>query len=182
MTESRLLSSANYVRTELPTRVAHRIRDMQTLPYVVVTNPHMSHVYELYYQAFESLRRVNEIKTVEENDQFCKIISSTLQEHLTVIPKLAMGLLECQGLMKSEEMDRFMNTILRSVCPRSDLITYRPTANVLLLAAHLTTGHCRAASGPDRDLQLALALSRGQIATRCPKRLRRRGVPPMQCS
>ena len=116
MTESRLLSSANYVRTELPTRVAHRIRDMQTLPYVVVTNPHMSHVYELYYQAFESLRRVNEIKTVEENDQFCKIISSTLQEHLTVIPKLAMGVLECQGLMKSEEMDRFMNTILRSVC------------------------------------------------------------------
>ncbi|KAL3422870.1 serine threonine-protein kinase [Phlyctema vagabunda] len=114
LTESRLISSANYVRTELPTRLAHRIRDMQTLPYVVVTNPHISEVYELYYKAFESLRRVPEIKTLEDNERMCARISQTLQEHLTVIPKLAMGVLECKDLMKPEEMDKFMNTILRS--------------------------------------------------------------------
>ncbi|KAI9844596.1 MAG: hypothetical protein M1838_002105 [Thelocarpon superellum] len=114
LTESRLLSSANYVRSELPTRIAHRIRDMQTLPYVVVTNPHMSHVYELYYKAFDAFRRVPDIKSVEENDRYCQLIKTTLQEHLSVIPRLAMGVLECQGLMKSEEMDTFMNTLLRS--------------------------------------------------------------------
>ncbi len=96
-------------------RLAHRIRDMQTLPYVVVTNPHISQVYELYYKAFESLRRVRDIKTLEDNERFCKKISQTLQEHLTVIPKLAMGVLECRDLMKPEDMDKFMNTILRSV-------------------------------------------------------------------
>ncbi|KAL8909034.1 MAG: hypothetical protein Q9207_000485 [Kuettlingeria erythrocarpa] len=74
----------------------------------------MSHVYELYYKAFETLRRVREIRTVEDNDRYCKIISQTLQEHLTVIPKLAMGIIECQSLMKPEETDRFMNTLLRS--------------------------------------------------------------------
>jgi len=89
---------------------------MQTLPYVVVTNPQISLVYELYYKAFESLRRVREIKTLEDNDHFCKKISETLQEHLTVIPKLAMGVLECRDLMNPEDMDKFMNTILRSVC------------------------------------------------------------------
>ncbi|TEY49543.1 hypothetical protein BOTCAL_0284g00080 [Botryotinia calthae] len=114
LTEARLISSANYVRTELPTRLAHRIRDMQTLPYVVVTNPHMSQVYELYYKAFESLRRVCDIKTLEDNDKLCKVIGSTLQEHLTVIPKLAMGVLECRDLMNPSDMDKFMNTILRS--------------------------------------------------------------------
>ncbi|CZR56695.1 probable ] kinase, mitochondrial precursor [Phialocephala subalpina] len=114
LTETRLISSANYVRTELPTRLAHRIRDMQTLPYVVVTNPHISQVYELYYKAFESLRRVREIKTLEDNEKFCQKISQTLQEHLTVIPKLAMGILECRDLMRPEDMDKFMNTILRS--------------------------------------------------------------------
>ncbi|KUJ17371.1 putative pyruvate dehydrogenase kinase [Mollisia scopiformis] len=114
LTEARLISSANYVRTELPTRLAHRIRDMQTLPYVVVTNPHISQVYELYYKAFESLRRVREIKTLEDNESFCKKIAQTLQEHLTVIPKLAMGILECRDLMRPEDMDKFMNTILRS--------------------------------------------------------------------
>lgn len=88
---------------------------MQTLPYVVVTNPHISQVYELYYQAFETLRRVPEIRSLEDNERFCKKISQTLQEHLTVIPKLAMGVLECRYLMKAEDMDKFMNTLLRSV-------------------------------------------------------------------
>ncbi|KAH8654048.1 pyruvate dehydrogenase kinase [Tricladium varicosporioides] len=114
LTDARLISSANYVRTELPTRLAHRIRDMQTLPYVVVTNPHISQVYELYYKAFETLRKVPEIKTLEDNGRFCEKISHTLHEHLTVIPKLAMGVLECRNLMRPEDMDRFMNTILRS--------------------------------------------------------------------
>ena len=114
LTENRLLSSANYVRTELPTRLAHRLRDMQTLPYVVVANPHIAHVYELYYKAFEALRKVSEIKTLDENEAYCKVVSENLREHLTVIPRLAMGVLECQGLMPQDAMDKFMNTLLRA--------------------------------------------------------------------
>ncbi|KAI1771842.1 alpha-ketoacid dehydrogenase kinase [Hypoxylon cercidicola] len=114
LTEARLMSSANYVRTELPTRIAHRIRDMQRLPYVVVTNPHISDVYELYYTAFDSFRRIKEIKTSEDNDRLCKEISKMLHAHLTVIPKLAMGILECSDLISAAELDQFMNTILRS--------------------------------------------------------------------
>lgn len=115
LTESRLLASANYVRTELPTRLAHRIRDMQRLPYVVVTNPHISDVYDLYYTAFDTFRRVREITSLEDNDRFCKDIATMLRAHLSVIPNLAMGILECSGLMDQEELDRFMNVILRSV-------------------------------------------------------------------
>ena len=96
-------------------RLAHRLRDMQTLPFVVVTNPHMSHVYELYYKAFETLRRVGEIRSVDDNDRYCAVISQTLREHLTVIPKLAMGVIECQDMMPAEQLDHFMNTLLRSV-------------------------------------------------------------------
>jgi pyruvate dehydrogenase kinase 2/3/4 len=88
---------------------------MQKLPYVVVTNPHLSHVYELYYKAFETLRRVPEVKNVEDNERYCNIISETLAEHLTVIPNLAMGVLECQDVVRPEEMDRFMNSMLRAV-------------------------------------------------------------------
>ena len=88
---------------------------MQTLPFVVVTNPNMSHVYDLYYKAFEVLRRIKEIESVEDNERYCKVISETLREHLTVIPRLAMGVLECQDLMRPDEMDKFVNTLLRSV-------------------------------------------------------------------
>ena len=115
LTEARLISSANYVRTELPTRIAHRLRDMQTLPYVVVTNPHLAHVYELYYRAFERFRKVPEVRTIGDNDRFCEVVKEMLTEHLTVIPRLAMGVLEVQGLMKLEATDKFMTTMLRSV-------------------------------------------------------------------
>ncbi|KAL7956448.1 branched-chain alpha-ketoacid dehydrogenase [Trichoderma compactum] len=114
LTESRLISSANYVRTELPIRIAHRIRDMQQLPYVVVTNPHIEEVYQLYYNAFDTFRKVPEIKTLGDNEKFCEVISQNLKGHLTVIPKLAMGILECGRLMDPKELDHFMNVILRS--------------------------------------------------------------------
>lgn len=123
LTESRLLTSANYVRTELPTRIAHRLRDMQTLPYVVLTNSHLSRVYELYYQAFEKFRRIPEIKKLEDNDSFCKAVREMLTEHLTVIPTLAMGVLEIQGLMKPEETDKFVTTMLRSRISRRVIAT-----------------------------------------------------------
>ncbi|KAF2269584.1 alpha-ketoacid dehydrogenase kinase [Lojkania enalia] len=114
LTEPRLLDSANYCRLELPTRIAHRLRDIQTLPYVVVTNSHLAHVYELYLKAFERFRRVPEIKTLEDNDAYCKVLEETLKEHATVIPGLAIGVLEVRGLMKPEAIDKFMTTMLRS--------------------------------------------------------------------
>jgi len=114
LTESRLISSANYVRLELPTRLAHRLRNMQTLPYSALTNSHISHVYELYYTAFERLRKVPEITSVDDNDRFCEVIQSTLREHLSVIPRLAMGVIEIQNTISGEECDQFMTTLLRS--------------------------------------------------------------------
>ncbi|KAH7413612.1 branched-chain alpha-ketoacid dehydrogenase [Phaeosphaeria sp. MPI-PUGE-AT-0046c] len=114
LTESRLIDSANYCRLELPTRLAHRLRDIQTLPYVVVANPHLAHVYESYLRAFERFRRVPEIRTLEDNEKYCKVLEETLTEHATVIPRLAIGVLEVRGLMKPEETDKFMTTMLRS--------------------------------------------------------------------
>ncbi|OAL04284.1 alpha-ketoacid dehydrogenase kinase [Phaeosphaeriaceae sp. SRC1lsM3a] len=114
LTESRLIDSANYCRLELPTRLAHRLRDIQTLPYVVVANPHLAHVYESYLRAFERFRRVSEIRTLEDNEKYCKVLEETLTEHATVIPRLAIGVLEVRGLMKPEETDKFMTTMLRS--------------------------------------------------------------------
>lgn len=90
---------------------------MQQLPYAVVTNPHINQVYDLYYNAFDTFRKIREIKTLDDNDRFCDTIRSTLKAHLTVIPKLAMGILECSGIKDAEDLDKFMNTILRSVRP-----------------------------------------------------------------
>lgn len=88
---------------------------MQHLPYAVVKNPHISDVYNLYYNAFDSFRKIKEIKTLDDNDELCKIIAENLKAHLAVIPNLAMGIIECSDLMEPRALDAFMNTILRSV-------------------------------------------------------------------
>lgn len=132
---------------------------MQTLPYVVVTNPNFSIVYELYYKAFESLRRVPEIKTLDDNDEFCKKISQTLQEHLAVIPKLAMGVLECRDLMKPEDMDKFMNTVLRSVrCSYAQLNQHSVRSSTNTNVENISPDHCRTTSRTNGYLQIPLAL------------------------
>lgn len=114
LNRDRLISSANYVRNELPTRIAHRLREMQSLPYVVVTNPHLSYVYELYYQSFENFRKLPVVNSLEDNDYLCKVVGQSLQEHRTVIPKMIMGVLECQDLMPADAMDAFVNGMLRA--------------------------------------------------------------------
>ncbi|KAF5126043.1 [Pyruvate dehydrogenase (acetyl-transferring)] kinase 2, mitochondrial [Metarhizium anisopliae] len=112
--QSRKASNGTWRPVSVLDEIAHRLRDMQQLPYVVVTNPHISEVYDLYYNAFDQLRKLKEIKTLEDNDKLCDIIRHNLKSHLTVIPKLAMGILECGGLMDPQALDKFMNTILRS--------------------------------------------------------------------
>ncbi|KAL1860324.1 hypothetical protein VTK73DRAFT_7377 [Phialemonium thermophilum] len=170
LTEPRLLSSANYVRTELPTRIAHRLRDMQQLPYAVVTNRHFSDVYDLYYYAFDTFRKVKEIKTLEDNDRFCKTISSMLQAHLTVIPKLAMGVLECGGLIDTERLDKFMNTILRSRISRRVIAEQ----HLALTEAFKSAGHSRGVNLSDSEFigKVFLKCVARDVVERCGRAIR----------
>ncbi|KAF9951624.1 hypothetical protein BGZ72_006914 [Mortierella alpina] len=114
MQADKLIKSANYVRTELPIRLAHRIRDFQNLPFIVGTNPHIERVYILYWQAFEALRTIPEIKTLEDNDAFCGLVKGLLNDHLVVIPQLALGIMESAKHLPAEMVDQFMNKMLRS--------------------------------------------------------------------
>jgi pyruvate dehydrogenase kinase 2/3/4 len=41
------------LRTELPTRLSHRLRDLQSLPFGVASHPRIEHVMELYLEAFD---------------------------------------------------------------------------------------------------------------------------------
>ncbi|KAJ3176780.1 hypothetical protein HK101_010375 [Irineochytrium annulatum] len=134
LTEEKLIKSANYVREELPVRLAHRIRglhephlftsasplspfmssDFQHLPFIVGTNPHIEQLYNLYWDAFERFRSFGEIKTLEENREFCELVEEMLERHLVAIPQLAMGIAESSEHLTPAVADRFMNEMLRS--------------------------------------------------------------------
>ena len=99
MNQWKLLKSANYVKHELAVRIgtsrprhiariahvfmdfflckAHRIRDFQHLPFIVGTNPRVEKVYDLYCNAFDTLRQWPEIKDLRENFEFCQVRVTT---------------------------------------------------------------------------------------------------------
>jgi hypothetical protein len=114
MSEDKLLYSANYVRTELAVRVAHRIRDFQHLPYLVGTNRHVKYVYGLYWMAFERLRKIPPITDVSGNEALCSTLRELLDAHSPAIAHLAKGMAECVAHMPPRDLDAFMDRVLKS--------------------------------------------------------------------
>ncbi|KXZ53308.1 hypothetical protein GPECTOR_7g1202 [Gonium pectorale] len=113
----KILKSARYVQRELPKRLARRLLDLQLLPYIVVTNPHIKKVYNQYYVSFETLRRLPTVKSLEDNADFSQLLRQHLDQHAPMLDCLATGLREC----KSKElvggclqMDSFFDSMLRS--------------------------------------------------------------------
>lgn len=49
LNEEKVISSANFVKLELPIRISIKLKEMQELPFNVVNNYHLSKVYESYY-------------------------------------------------------------------------------------------------------------------------------------
>jgi len=114
MNEERLVKSANYVRSELTVRIAHRLRDMQALPYIVVTQDEVAKVYDLYWIAFDKFRSFPPITTMAENLKFCKFVKGLLDEHASVIPALSLGFSLSSPYMPSDKLDSFMSRMLVS--------------------------------------------------------------------
>lgn len=67
------------------------MRDLQELPLGVASHPRITHVYELYLEAFEQIRKFPVITDMDDNDRFCQFMRTTLDKHRVVIPEMAIG-------------------------------------------------------------------------------------------
>ena len=62
----------------------------------------------------KSVRKIPKIESTDDNESFCRQIRIALREHLPVISRLTTGIIECQDLMSPDEIDAFMNDLLKS--------------------------------------------------------------------
>lgn len=124
LTKQKVLASANFVRLELPIRLAMRIRDLQTLPFGVVNNFHLAQIYESYYHLFNAFRKIPQITTMADNDEFCTVISALLDQHVFNLSHLMMGALELSILenLPQNELNLFMSSMLRSRISRRVIV------------------------------------------------------------
>ncbi|CAM9133163.1 unnamed protein product, partial [Lampetra fluviatilis] len=93
---SHILKSARYLRKEMPVRIAHRIKEFRSLPFIIGCNPHILHVHELYIRAFHLVTESPAVVGVDEELRFCRILRQLLDDHKDVVTQLAEGFRECR--------------------------------------------------------------------------------------
>ncbi|KAG0229146.1 hypothetical protein BGW42_001761 [Actinomortierella wolfii] len=109
------LEMARFARTELPVRLARRVASMQKLPFIVGTNPYIKQVYKLYYDSFQTITNFSEnIRNVEDLDEFAGILQGLVSSHADVIPMLSQGFLECQNYMPKADIRVFLDEMIRA--------------------------------------------------------------------
>ncbi|KAH3686099.1 hypothetical protein WICPIJ_002936 [Wickerhamomyces pijperi] len=133
LNEDKIITSANFVRLELPIRLAIKLKELQSLPFDVVNNFHLAKVYESYYDIFDRFRKLSPIKSIEDNTRFCHDLEDVLTDiNLLNLPNLLMGALECCILdsLPSKKLDELVSSLLRARISRR-----------LILEEHLSLTH-----------------------------------------
>lgn len=116
LSEEALLSSANFTLSLLPTRLAHRIKSLRNLPFIVVTNPHISTIHNNYVHSLSTLLpwAEKEITNLRDEIQFTEVMADLVQTHNNTISILARGFLEARKYISPREVTRFLDEHLRA--------------------------------------------------------------------
>ncbi|KAI1083652.1 alpha-ketoacid dehydrogenase kinase [Whalleya microplaca] len=111
-----LFSSANFTLSLLPIRLAHRIQALRNLPYIVVSNPNISKIYNNYLHSLSTLLpwKHRTIASLEAEIRFTSVLAELVATHQDTIPILAKGFLECRRYISPTEVTRFLDTHLRT--------------------------------------------------------------------
>jgi signal transduction histidine kinase len=111
-----LLASARFTLSLLPIRLAHRIQALRNLPYIVVSNPNISRIYNNYQHSLSTLLpwQGRTISNLEDEIRFTEVLAELVQTHTDTIPILARGFLECRKYISPAEVTRFLDEHLRA--------------------------------------------------------------------
>ncbi|KAF2089447.1 kinase isozyme 4 mitochondrial precursor [Saccharata proteae CBS 121410] len=116
LSASQLYDSANFTLRILPARLAHRIQSLRNLPYIVVSNPHVSRIHSNYVHSLSTLLpwAETEINSLEDEIKFTEVMADLVQTHSDTISILARGFLEARRYISPVEVTRFLDEHLRA--------------------------------------------------------------------
>lgn len=109
-----LIANAQDTLEQIKIGLAHRLNALHNLQYLVVLNPHIAQIYQLYYCSFLIISSFKPPQTVEENLHFVERLKDLVQTHSNTIPVLSRGFSECQNLMPLSQINTLLNSHLNA--------------------------------------------------------------------
>ena len=126
-----LLSSVSYALSELPRRLATRVRSLEALPFIVGTNPYVTKALDGYRESFQWLATHPPVTNLQENEQFVEQLAYLVQRHANDVPTMAKGYVfitlddpvvlklllrfqECSRYMLPQEISDFLDGVIRN--------------------------------------------------------------------
>jgi len=91
LTPQSVLASVEYVLSEVPRRLATRVRSLEALPFIVGTNPYVAKTLNAYRESFRWFATHPPVTTLAENAQFAQDLEDIVQTHSNDIPTMAKG-------------------------------------------------------------------------------------------
>ncbi|KAF5324819.1 hypothetical protein D9611_004460 [Ephemerocybe angulata] len=114
VTPDSVLASVSYVLYELPRRLATRVRFLETLPFIVGTNPYVAQTTKAFQESFQTLAEHPPVRNLQENEEFARMLSDIVQRHANDIPTMAKGFQESSRYMPPEEINAFLDGAIRN--------------------------------------------------------------------
>lgn len=91
VTPDSVLASVSYALSEIPRRLATRVRSLEALPFIVGMNPYVANTLNAYRESFRSLATYPLVTNLEENARFAELLEDLVQSHANDIPTMAKG-------------------------------------------------------------------------------------------
>jgi 26S proteasome regulatory subunit T1 len=91
LTSESILASVGYVLSEIPRRLATRVRSLEALPFIVGTNPYVANTLKAYRESFRWLATYPAVTNLVENAKFVEQLEELVQSHANDIPTMAKG-------------------------------------------------------------------------------------------
>lgn len=115
-TERNLLLSAQFLHKELPIRLAHRVVELENLPYGLSSKLPVLKVRDWYVDSFRDIRYFPEIRDSIDDLNFTEMIGRVKMRHNNVVPTMGMGVQQLKqdlgqkiGLNDLPEIHQFLD-------------------------------------------------------------------------
>lgn len=100
-----LLIAAHFLHQELPVRLAHRVRELESLPFGLSGMPSVRLVRDMYIESFRELVELPHLENSEDELGFTRVIENIKQRHNNVVSIMARGIQELRQALGTDELN-----------------------------------------------------------------------------